>query len=181
MRLLFFLVVGASVSLQQAQAQSAPATGAKRELQSTPARPALGWPRQTLLDSANQAVGWQFTTLPLVEAIDDKSGTVRFKIVVDAQGAISSVSPVMSTVSARQETLCREALLRSTFKKTDWWSYWLLHIQVYRPVASQAEFALQQPCCYCGPYFSERPCCLVRRGRSALWLPLPHQIPIPPY
>ncbi|MBJ6109342.1 hypothetical protein JAO73_09980 [Hymenobacter sp. BT523] len=50
--------------------------------------------------------------------VDDASGAVRFRIVVDKNGHIESVVPVSSSVSKRQEELCREALLKVAFERT---------------------------------------------------------------
>ena len=65
---------------------------------------------------ALDTTGWRFITRPVVDAVDDKSGEVRFKIVVDRDGVIETVLPVSSTVSARQEALCRQVLLRCQFE-----------------------------------------------------------------
>ena len=65
---------------------------------------------------ALDTTGWRFITRPVVDAVDDKSGEVRFKIVVDREGVIETVLPVSSTVSARQEALCRQVLLRCQFE-----------------------------------------------------------------
>lgn len=109
MRLLWSLSsLGFLVS--SAHAQSSPA---QRELASPPvfstARP--GQRQGTMLDST----GWRFAAPPRVNAIDDKSGTVRFRIVVGENGGVESVTPVSSTVSAAQEKLCREALQAAHF------------------------------------------------------------------
>jgi hypothetical protein len=56
--------------------------------------------------------------MPLAEAIDDKSGEARFKIVLNSAGVIDSLTVVNSTVSAKQEALCRQALLRARFERS---------------------------------------------------------------
>ncbi|GAA4022370.1 hypothetical protein GCM10022409_02620 [Hymenobacter glaciei] len=66
---------------------------------------------------ALDTTGWKFTSRPVVEAIDDKSGEIRFKILIDKEGVIESVLAVSSTVSAKQEALCRQALLKCHFER----------------------------------------------------------------
>jgi hypothetical protein len=59
--------------------------------------------------------GWQFEELPRVEAVDEKSGMARFRLVINASGRLDSVVTVSSTVSAKQEMLFRKALQTSRF------------------------------------------------------------------
>ena len=63
--------------------------------------------------------GWRFDSTPVVEAVDDNSGTVRFKIKISADGEVESVSKVSGNVSAAQEKLCRNKLLDANFIKTN--------------------------------------------------------------
>lgn len=59
--------------------------------------------------------GWRFEATPRVPVLDKKSGEARFKLVVNAAGTPDSVITVSSTVSARQETLCRMVLETTRF------------------------------------------------------------------
>jgi len=54
--------------------------------------------------------GWYFETPPKTEFLDEKPGAIRFRLVVNAAGALDSVVTVNSNVSARQEAECRKAL-----------------------------------------------------------------------
>ena len=63
--------------------------------------------------------GWRFGSTPVVEAVDDNSGTVRFRIRISADGEVESVAKVSGNVSAAQEKLCRDKLLDANFVKTN--------------------------------------------------------------
>ena len=63
--------------------------------------------------------GWRFGSTPVVEAVDDNSGTVRFKIKISADGEVEAVTKVSGNVSAAQEKLCRDKLLDANFIKTN--------------------------------------------------------------
>lgn len=63
--------------------------------------------------------GWRFDTKPVVEAVDDNSGVIRFKIKIAADGEVESVSKVSGNVSPSQEKLCRDKLLDTNFIKTN--------------------------------------------------------------
>ena len=63
--------------------------------------------------------GWRFESTPNVEAIDDNSGVVRFKIKISADGEVEAVTKVSGNVSAAQEKLCRDKLLDANFIKTN--------------------------------------------------------------
>ncbi|WP_310392560.1 hypothetical protein [Hymenobacter sp.] len=63
--------------------------------------------------------GWRFASTPVVEAIDDNSGVVRFKIKISADGEIEAVTKVSGNVSAAQEKACRDKLLDANFVKTN--------------------------------------------------------------
>ncbi|WP_460619714.1 energy transducer TonB [Hymenobacter ruber] len=109
MRVFFLLNVLAVFSLGNAPAQTLP----KPELSAAP----LFRPNQVRTGTPLDTTGWRFTVRPVAEAVDDKSGEVRFKIVINKEGTIESVLPVSSTVSARQESLCRQALLQARFEQ----------------------------------------------------------------
>lgn len=61
---------------------------------------------------------WQFDTPPTVEAVDDNPGEVRFRIELDDDGEVKSVTKTYGTVSPAQEKLCRDKLLNAHFIKT---------------------------------------------------------------
>ncbi len=63
--------------------------------------------------------GWRFESTPVVEAIDDNSGVVRFKIKISDDGEVQAVTKVSGNVSAAQEKLCRNKLLDANFVKTN--------------------------------------------------------------
>ncbi|MGI4874473.1 MAG: hypothetical protein ACRYFX_25230 [Janthinobacterium lividum] len=63
--------------------------------------------------------GWRFDNQPVVEAIDDNPGVIRFKIKISDDGEVESVSKVSGNVSASQEKLCRDKLLDANFIKTN--------------------------------------------------------------
>ena len=63
--------------------------------------------------------GWRFESTPVVEAIDDNSGVIRFKIKISADGEVEAVTKVSGNVSAAQEKLCRDKLLGANFVKTN--------------------------------------------------------------
>jgi hypothetical protein len=63
--------------------------------------------------------GWRFESTPVVEAIDNTSGVIRFRIKISADGEVESVSKVSGNVSPAQEKLCRDKLLDANFIKTN--------------------------------------------------------------
>ena len=63
--------------------------------------------------------GWRFDSTPVVEAVDDNPGVIRFKIKISSDGEVESVSKVSGNVSAAQEKLCRDKLLDANFVKTN--------------------------------------------------------------
>ncbi|MDB5268182.1 MAG: hypothetical protein JWP58_1222 [Hymenobacter sp.] len=63
--------------------------------------------------------GWRFESKPVVEAVDDNSGVIRFKIKIAADGEVESVTKVSGNVSPAQEKLCRDKLLDTNFIKTN--------------------------------------------------------------
>lgn len=62
--------------------------------------------------------GWRFATPPEVAAIDDSPGELRFRIEIDDNGAVESVTKTYGNVSPAQEKLCRDKLLDTHFVKT---------------------------------------------------------------
>jgi hypothetical protein len=63
--------------------------------------------------------GWRFDNTPVVEAVDDNPGVVRFKIKISDDGEVESVTKVSGNVSPSQEKLCRDKLLDANFVKTN--------------------------------------------------------------
>jgi outer membrane biosynthesis protein TonB len=63
--------------------------------------------------------GWRFDSTPVVEALDDNPGVVRFKIIISSDGEVESVTKVSGNVSPAQEKLCRDKLLDANFVKTN--------------------------------------------------------------
>ncbi|QKG52463.1 hypothetical protein [Hymenobacter sp. BRD67] len=63
--------------------------------------------------------GWRFDNTPVVEAVDDNPGVVRFKIKITDDGEVESVTKVSGNVSPAQEKLCRDKLLDANFVKTN--------------------------------------------------------------
>ncbi|MGI4864258.1 MAG: hypothetical protein ACRYFZ_10080 [Janthinobacterium lividum] len=63
--------------------------------------------------------GWRFESTPVVEAVDDNPGVVRFKIKISDDGEVESVTKVSGNVSAAQEKLCRDKLLDANFVRTN--------------------------------------------------------------
>ena len=66
-----------------------------------------------------EMAGWAPDSKPSVPAIDENSGTVRFKIKINEEGEIQAISKVSGNVSAAQEKLCRDALNDMTFRRTN--------------------------------------------------------------
>jgi hypothetical protein len=62
--------------------------------------------------------GWQFDTPPAIEVVDDNPGVVRFRLELDEDGAVDSVTKTYGTVSPAQEKICRDKLLNTHFVKT---------------------------------------------------------------
>jgi hypothetical protein len=62
--------------------------------------------------------GWAFAFPPRVEAVDDKSGEIRFRISLNESGLVDSLHILSSTVSSKQEKLCYQALANAKFVKT---------------------------------------------------------------
>ena len=63
--------------------------------------------------------GWRFENAPVVEALDDTPGLVRFKIKINSDGEVESISKVSGNVSPAQERLCRDKLQEANFVKTN--------------------------------------------------------------
>ena len=81
--------------------------------------PGRGGSGGTLGSGGLEMSGWRFDTKPVVEAVDDNSGVLRFKIKIAADGEVESVTKVSGNVSPSQEKLCRDKLLDTNFIKTN--------------------------------------------------------------
>jgi hypothetical protein len=57
--------------------------------------------------------GWRFESAPVVEAVSDEEGAIRFKLTISDKGEVESVTKVSGNVSPAQEKLCRDALLNA--------------------------------------------------------------------
>ncbi|ALD20914.1 hypothetical protein [Hymenobacter sp. DG25A] len=62
--------------------------------------------------------GWALEDRPSVPLIDNSSGSIRFKIKINEDGEVESVTKVSGNVSPTQEKICRDALFKSTFRRT---------------------------------------------------------------
>jgi hypothetical protein len=63
--------------------------------------------------------GWRFDSTPVVEAVDDSPGFIRFKMRISDKGEVEAVTKVAGNVSPAQEKLCRNKLLDAHFVKTN--------------------------------------------------------------
>ena len=66
-----------------------------------------------------EMAGWRFDRQPVVEALDDDPGVIRFKIKISSDGEVEAVTKVSGNVSPAQEKLCRDKLLDANFVKTN--------------------------------------------------------------
>ncbi|UOQ70856.1 hypothetical protein [Hymenobacter cellulosilyticus] len=62
--------------------------------------------------------GWAFVKTPNASPIDNNPGFVRFKIRINSDGEVESISKVSGNVSAAQERLFRDALENAEFRRT---------------------------------------------------------------
>jgi hypothetical protein len=63
--------------------------------------------------------GWAFDNVPTIAKIDETSGVARFKIKINDDGDVESVTKVSGNISSEQEKVVRDALLKSTFRPTN--------------------------------------------------------------
>lgn len=66
--------------------------------------------------SSLEMSGWAFDSVPSIPKIDDNPGVARFKIVVDDNGDVVSVSKVSGNISSEQAQAVRSALLKASFR-----------------------------------------------------------------
>lgn len=60
--------------------------------------------------------GWGFENVPDIEKIDDTPGVARFRIVINNDGDVVSVTKVSGSISPEQAQAVRNALLKATFR-----------------------------------------------------------------
>ncbi|WP_375416006.1 hypothetical protein [uncultured Hymenobacter sp.] len=81
--------------------------------------PGTGGPGRGGSGGGLEMSGWAIDSTPKVEAVDDNSGVVRFKIKITEEGEVEAVTKVSGNVSAAQEKLCRDALTNASFRRTN--------------------------------------------------------------
>lgn len=69
--------------------------------------------------SGLELTGWRFATTPVIEAVDDEPGTIRFKLKISDRGEVEAVTKLSGNVSSAQEKRCREALLNARLVSTN--------------------------------------------------------------
>ncbi|UPL50904.1 hypothetical protein [Hymenobacter sublimis] len=62
--------------------------------------------------------GWAVVSKPDVVGVDNNSGFVRYKIKINADGEVESVTKVSGNVSPAQDRMCRDALEKVEFRRT---------------------------------------------------------------
>ncbi|TGE24402.1 hypothetical protein E5K00_04065 [Hymenobacter aquaticus] len=65
-----------------------------------------------------EMAGWAFVSKPDAPALDNTSGFVRFKIKINSDGEVESVTKVSGNVTPAQEKVCRDALENADFRRT---------------------------------------------------------------
>lgn len=60
--------------------------------------------------------GWSFGSVPDIAKIDDNPGVARFRIVINNDGDVVSVTKVSGSISPEQAQAVRNALLKATFR-----------------------------------------------------------------
>ena len=65
-----------------------------------------------------EMAGWAFDDVPSIPKIDDTNGLARFKIKINAEGEVESVTKVSSNLSPAQEKAVRDALMNASFRHT---------------------------------------------------------------
>ncbi len=63
--------------------------------------------------------GWDFGSVPDIPKIDDNPGVARFRIVINNDGDVVSVTKVSGSISPEQTQAVRNALLKATFRNTN--------------------------------------------------------------
>ena len=81
--------------------------------------PGHGGPGRGGSGGALEMSGWAPESVPSVKPVDDNSGIIRFKIKINEDGDVESVTKVSGSVSPAQEQLCRDALTNATFRRTN--------------------------------------------------------------
>ncbi|RPD45773.1 hypothetical protein DNI29_16610 [Hymenobacter sediminis] len=65
-----------------------------------------------------EMAGWAVVSKPNPQFLDNNSGFVRFKIKINADGEVESVTKVSGNVTPAQEKVCRDALENVEFRRT---------------------------------------------------------------
>ena len=60
--------------------------------------------------------GWDFGSVPDIAKIDDNPGVARFRIIINNDGDVVSVTKVSGSISPEQAQAVRNALLKATFR-----------------------------------------------------------------
>ena len=60
--------------------------------------------------------GWDFGSVPDIAKLDDNPGVARFRIVINNEGDVVSVTKVSGSISPEQAQAVRNALLKATFR-----------------------------------------------------------------
>ena len=63
--------------------------------------------------------GWAIQNVPSIPKLDDNNGVARFKIVIDSNGEVESVTKVSGSISAEQAKAVRDALLNASFRNVN--------------------------------------------------------------
>jgi hypothetical protein len=63
--------------------------------------------------------GWAFEDVPTIPKIDDNPGVAKFKIVINEDGEVESVTKVSGSISPEQAKAVRDALLNTSFRNTN--------------------------------------------------------------
>jgi hypothetical protein len=63
--------------------------------------------------------GWAVANVPEIPKLDDNNGIARFRIVIDANGEVESVTKVSGSISAEQAKAVRDALLKASFRNVN--------------------------------------------------------------
>lgn len=66
-----------------------------------------------------EMAGWAVENVPDIPKLDDSPGVARFKIVIDANGEVETVTKVSGSISAEQAKAVRDALLNASFRNVN--------------------------------------------------------------
>lgn len=63
--------------------------------------------------------GWAVDDVPSIPKIDDNPGVARFKIVINSDGDVESVTKISGNISPEQTQAVRNALMKASFRNTN--------------------------------------------------------------